>query len=320
MTRAILLLGAALLAACGGSDKLTAGEIRSALPQSADTQINAPTSTQTAQAPSTGRVALAAGTDARTLSAVGQVSPYFVTTVTLAVAVNGSVAWSLGVLRAVVDFFPPTSCTADTCTWGPGSHPLDPRDWMLVVTKVDDHYDYQLSGQLKAQPTGFVVILGGTAYPGAAPRRGHGSFTVDHEAAKAIGFTETGTLDVSYDNRADLSIGATRLGFTGADLHVGNAVYQYAESATGGELEVAFHDLTQEARLALHSRWDLAGAGRGDAAFLDGVVDVSASECWSAAADGFRVVYYDDSLVVPVGDEGLCAFAPADPPTIAAAP
>ena len=319
MTRTIQLLGAALLTACGGTGKLTAEEVRSALPQASDAQINAPNSTQTAQATSTGRVALAAGTDARTLSVVGQVSPYFATTVTLAVAVNGSVAWSLGVLRTVV-LFPPTSCTADTCTWGPGSHPLDPRDWMLVVTKVDDHYDYRLSGQLKAQPTGFVVILSGTAYPGAAPYRGHGSFNVDHEAAQALGFAETGTLDVSYDNRADLSIGATRLGFTGSNLHVGNAVYQYAESATGGDLEVAFHDLTQEARLALHSRWNLAGAGRGDAAFLNGVVDVSASECWSAAADGFLVVYYDDGLGVPVGDESACAFIPADPPTITAAP
>lgn len=317
MTRTILLLGAALLTACGGTGKLTAEEVRNALPQPSNAQINAPTAAVAQAQPQARAVALVAGAEVK--STVGDLSPYFVSTVTLAVAVNGSVAWSLGVLRTVV-LFPPTSCAADTCTWGPGSHPLDPRDWMLVVTKVDDHYDYQLSGQLKAQPNGFIAILGGTAYPGTAPLRGHGSFRVDHDAAQALGFSETGTLDVSYDNRVDLSIGAARLGFTGHDLHTGNAVYQYAERATGGDLEVAFHDLTLDARLALHSRWDLAGAGRGDAAFLSGIVEVSASECWSSAATGFKVVYYDDSLVDPVGDEGACAFIPADPPTITAAP
>ncbi|HSB20889.1 MAG TPA: hypothetical protein VLD85_12830 [Anaeromyxobacteraceae bacterium] len=314
MTRSIFLLAAALLAACGGG-KLTADEVRNALPQAQSAQINAPTSTAAA---AQAKVAIPAG--AQALSAVGQLSPYFVDTVTLAVVVNGSVAWSLGVLRAVVDTFPPTSCAADSCTWGPGSHPLDPRDWKLVVTRVDDHFDYQLSGQLKSQPNGFVTILSGSAYPSGMPHRGHGSFQVDHDAAQAIGYTDTGTLDVTYDNRADVSVGATALGFTGADTHTGNAVYQYAESATGGDLEVAVHDLTLDSRLALHSRWNLAGAGRGDAAFLSGTIDVSASECWSAAADGFKVVFYDDSLVVPAGVETDCAFLPAAPPTLTAAP
>jgi hypothetical protein len=314
MTRTIFLLAVALLAACGGG-KLTADEVRNALPQPQNAQINAPTATAAAA-----QAKAAAPTGAQARSAVGQLSPYFVDTVTLAVVVNGSVAWSLGVLRAVVDTFPPTSCAADSCTWGPGSHPLDPRDWKLVVTRVGDHFDYQLSGQLKSQPNGFVAILSGSAYPSGMPHRGHGSFQVDHDAAQAIGYTDTGTLDVTYDNRADVSVGATALGFTGADTHTGNAVYQYAESATGGDLEVAVHDLTLDSRLALHSRWNLAGAGRGDAAFLSGTVDVSASECWSAAADGFKVVFYDDSLVVPVGVETDCAFMPAAPPTLTAAP
>jgi hypothetical protein len=314
MTRTILLLAATLLAACGG--KLTADEVRNALPRQESAQINAPSATQgQAQAKAT-----VPGTGAQAQSSVGELSPYFVSTVTLAVVVNGSVAWSLGVLRAVVDTFPPTSCAADTCTWGPGSHPLDPRDWKIVVTRVADHFDYQLQGQLKSQQTGFVTILSGSAYPSGTPRRGHGSFLVDHDAAQAIGYTDTGTLEVTYDNRTDLSVEATALGFTGSDQHLGNAVYQYAESATGGDLEVAFHDLTLDSRLALHSRWNLAGAGRGDAAFLSGTIDVSASECWSAAADGFKVVFYDDSVVVPAGNEADCAFVPAAPPTLSAAP
>lgn len=315
MTRKLLLLAAALLAACGGG-KLTADEVRNALPQQQDAQINAPTA---GAAAAQAKVAVP-GTGAQARSAVGQLSPYFVDTVTLAVVVNGSVAWGLGVLRAVVDTFPPTNCAADTCTWGPGSHPLDPRDWMLVVTRVDDHFDYALSGQLKSQPSGFVTVLSGSAYPSGMPHRGHGNFRVDHGAAQALGFTDTGTLDVTYDNRTAVSVGATGLGFTGADGHTGNAVYQYAESAAGGDLEVAVHDLTADTRLALHSRWNLAGAGRGDAAFLSGTIDVGASECWSAAADGFRVVFYDDSLAVASGVEADCAFVPAAPPTLTAAP
>lgn len=315
-----LVLGAVLVAACS-SPKLDPDAVRGALPQSASTQIAAPTATGGAAAAG----ALGAGGDLAPASAVGDVSGYFVSTVTLAVAVNGSVAWSLGVLEAVVAM-PPTSCKEDSCTWGPGSHPLDPRDWKLTVTRAGDHFTYDLAGQLKSAPTGFVTVLSGAAWPGAAPHRGHGSFLVDHEAGKALGFTDTGTLEVEYDNRTDLSIGATFLGFTDANApyHVGNAVYAYAESPTGGDLQVAFHDLTSTAdpRLALHSRWALDGAGRGDAAYSQAspAAAYSAAECWSPATTSppFRVVFYLDSSGATSGAEGSCAFAPGVPPALTA--
>lgn len=318
MTRALVLF-VALLAACGNA-KLNPDDARAALPQQGDSQIGAPTATVAAAGAPAG-----VGTmNASPASVAGDVSGYFVSTVTLAVAVNGSVAWSLGVLRAVVES-PPTECDAASCTWGPGSHPLDPRDWKLVVTTAGDHFDYALSGELKSQPTGFVTVLSGSAWPGASPRKGHGTFLVDLDSAQALGFTGTGTLEVSYDNRTDLSIGATFLGFTAQDTgHKGNAVYAYAESATGGDLQVAFHDLTAavDPELALHSRWNLAGAGRGDAAYAQTTPALSytASECWSAAAatPPFRVVFYVDSTLATSGAESDCAFSPAAPPTLSA--
>ena len=315
-----LALGAILVGACS-SPNLSPDTVRGALPQAASTQISAPTATGGTAAVR----GLGAGGDLVPASAVGDVSGYFVSTVTLAVAVNGSVAWSLGVLEAVVAL-PPTSCKEDGCTWGPGSHPLDPRDWKLTVTKVGDRFDYELAGQLKSAPTGFVTVLSGQAWPGGAPHRGHGSFFVDHEAGRALGFTDTGTLEVTYDNRTDLAIGATLLGFTDASApyHVGNAVYAYAEGPTGGDLQVAFHDLTSTAdpRLALHSRWAFDGAGRGDAAYSQAAPAASytAAECWSPAttAPPFRVVFYLDSAGATSGAEASCAFAPGEPPTLTA--
>ena len=158
MKRAIVLF-AALLGACGASKELTADEIRNAMPQKESASINAPTSGSGVQA------GLNPARDPAA-SNVGDVSGYYLSTATLAVAVNGSVAWSLGVLQAVVQW-PPTSCDKTSCTWGPGSSPLDPRDWRLTVSKAGDHFDYQLAGQRKAQPDGFVTVLSGSAYPRA---------------------------------------------------------------------------------------------------------------------------------------------------------
>jgi len=315
MKRAIFLI-AALLAACGNKD-LSADEIRGALPKKETAQINAPA---TAGAGVT-RAALPSQL-AGAASTVGGTSGYYVSTATLAWAVNGSVIWALGTLHAVVQL-PPSTCDKSSCTWGPGSHPLEARDWKLTVTKAGDHYDYALAGQLKSSPTGFVTVLSGRAWADGGGK-GHGTFLVDHEAGKALGYADTGTLDVEYDNRGDPTIGATFLGFTGSDRHLGNAAYRYRENAAGGDLQVAFHDLTNpvDPRLALHSRWNAQGAGRGDADYgqTTPAAHYTASECWSSAltTPPFHVVFYVDSSSATSGAEGDCAFATRSDPSLSA--
>jgi hypothetical protein len=309
-----LILTAALLTACGNKD-LTADEIRGALPQKEAAQINAPTG-----GPAVAKAILPDRAVSSLIPGVGDVSGYYVSTATLAAAVNGSVIFALGTLHAVVQL-PPTHCDKASCTWGPGSHPLEPNEWKLTVTKVGDHYDYALAGQHKATPTGFVTVLSGSAWSDGGGR-GHGTFLVDNDAAQALGNTDTGTLDVEYDNRTSPTIGATFLGFTGSDGHLGNAAYRYAEEATGGDLQVGFHDLTAAVNpsLRLHSRWNLQGAGRGDASYAQTApaATYTASECWSSALVNppFRVVFYADSTPASVGTEASCAFATASPPTI----
>ncbi len=44
-----------------------------------------------------------------------------------------------------------------------------------------------------------------------------------------------------------------------------NVVYDYAADATGGgDMQIAVHNLTTDARFSLHSRWKSDGEGRAD--------------------------------------------------------
>lgn len=308
MKRALILL-ATTLAACGGT-KLDADEARSAVQSANGIQIAAP-----------GAVTAAAGAQA---SRVGDDSTYRGATRFLSAAFNTSVAFPLGLVRVVVAF-PATECKDDTCTWGPWSDALAAVEWRLTVTKVaSGHFEYAFAGHRKAQPTSaFVTVMNGTAYP-ESRLRGHGNFVIDLDAARALGETDTGRLEASYDNRSGLSIEATFTGFTDqGNGALGNARYAYLATATEGDLQVAFRNrsLTPEATLSLHSRWVIpTGEGRGDATFTQGPLSYSASECWSGSAQAFQVVYWNsnDPAQPQSGTESACAFAGAQPPSFPA--
>jgi len=308
MKRALVLLSAAALAACG-QNKIDADEARSAVQSANGIQIAAP------------GAATMAGAQA---AVVGDNSKYRDATRSLSVAFNSSVAFPLGLVRLVVAF-PPTSCHEDACTWGPWSDALATVEWKLTVTKVDKgHFTYVFAGHLKAQPTAaFVTVMSGTAFPESRVK-GHGSFVIDLDAARALGETDTGRLEASYDNRSGLSIEATIVGFTDkSDGTLGNARYAYLETAAQGDLQVAFRNRTAspEATLALHSRWVIpTGEGRGDAFFTQGPLSYNASECWSGSAQAFQVVYWNsnDPAQPQSGVESACAFAGAEPPSFPA--
>jgi hypothetical protein len=312
MKRATLLLAAALTA-CGGAP-ITAEQVRGALPHPENARVGAP-----GQA-----AALTVAPSAREASAVSN-SGFFLMTTALAASVNVGVGVTLVILRAIVEL-PPTHCSGDTCTWGPGAGPLDPNLMKLEVTKVGDHYEYALSGEPKTRPgSGFVTFLSGSAFPGAAPRRGHGTLTLDFDAAATLDGPhgdDTGRIEVAYDARTSLSLDVLFLGMVDRDAASPagskvNAAYAFEAGASGGDLQVAWRTLppNTEKTLSLHSRWDATGAGRGDARFTMPGLEYVESECWGPGSSAFALVYDTNP---PIGAEAACAFAPAAYATLVA--
>jgi hypothetical protein len=308
MNRATLLIAALALAACGKST-ITADEARSAV-QSAEGIAMAPPG---ASAPS---VEAQPGV---AYSVAGDPSEFRRHTRNLALAFNGTTAFALGLVRLVVAF-PPTECKDHTCTWGPWSNALEPVEWRLTVTKVaDGQFEYAFAGHLRASPgAAWVDVMTGTAFP-KSRFRGHGTFVIDGDAARLLDPTrDPGRLSVTWSNEAGLSIEATferLVDHNNADHQI-NARYSYADSATAGDLRLAFRDMTANAQgqLKIHSRWVIpTGEGRADAMVSNGVLTFTASECWSGAAAGFRVVYWtsNDPAQPPSGDPAQCAYGQA---------
>jgi len=306
MKRAILLVASLALAACGKS-AITADEARGAVQSADGIKMEAPGAA----------VPMVAGQPDVAYSVAGDRSTFRVHTRNLALAFNGTTAYALGLVRLIVAF-PPTACKDATCTWGPWANALEPLEWRLTVTKVaDGEFTYAFSGHLRAQSgSPWVDVMTGTAFP-KSRFRGHGTFVIDGDAALALDPTrDPGKLSVTWSNESGLSIEATFVGLVDRNNgdHVVNARYAYAESGTAGDLKLAFRDRTAGGHLKIHSRWVIpTGEGRADAMVTNGVLTFTASECWSAAAGGFLVVYWtsNDPAQPTSGDPALCAYAQA---------
>jgi hypothetical protein len=270
-------------------------------------------------------------TAARTLDAragdaqaVGDLAAWYVATRTVTRMFNGSSAWVLILIHTIVQL-PPTTASDDTFTWGPWSGALDPAEYKLVVQVVGDGtYTYQLSGRSKTQANSqFEVVIDGSADPRAGETKGRGAFLIDFDAGKRVNPVDAsdarGTVDVHYDlaqRHLDLTLMSTDA--TGAAVM---ADYAYNE-ATDGTGDMVFDVGTNAGgtaaleQLTLRSRWLATGAGRADARITGGdlgQIQVTASECWSAA---FARVYYQDSnnFAPTEGDASACAFATQDLP------
>ncbi len=285
MKRALVLIAAALTA-CGGS-KIDATQARNALPTAASVQIATPDQSTTSQA------LTADGTTSFALTA--QSSAYRLTR-DVAGTVNLGVGLWIGLLELVVAL-PPTSCAADTCTWGPWAEtdPLKPpASYQLTVTKEgESQYSYKFSAAAGTSTT-FADIIAGTVSPNGVPHHGAGSFTVDFDAARTVNSTgtDTGKLVVNHDNVAGLKIDETLTGGTDQQgARKGdkvNSVYAFDQNASGGDLQVGLHyaatATNPETTFTLHSRWDSTGAGRADFTYKAPTV-ADASECWGARTD-----------------------------------
>lgn len=301
MKNAIALLAAAALVAACGQKKIDPNEVRSTLPQASAVQIGTPQST-------------AGG--ALTVAEVGTASEYAAASFWTAVTFNGATWWTLTVIHAIT-LFPPTSCTDHACTWGPWVNEKG-STFELDVSQSGDGYEYVLAGHAEGS-TDFLPLVSGTAFPGAAPSRGNGNFTVNFENGRTIDPTSNdhGTLDVSYDNRTSLQIGAMFLGARNDDpsnpgSEFIDIAYQFGASATGGDLQVAFQTTDNVKNLSLHTRWAEGGQGRGDAQYTESAQQFEGSQCWPGvtAGDGaWQTVYeraHSGVTTVESGDIAGC--------------
>ena len=139
------LILAATLAACGGSSTSSGSlqdQSRNAMPRGENLKMSSPSATSSMRDGSDGSL--------EQNSIAGTASAYFGATVGLSGVVNGSTGFILGILKGVTDL-PATSCTEDTCTWGPGSGALEANNYKLVVAKKSgpDRFEFR---RIKGRP------------------------------------------------------------------------------------------------------------------------------------------------------------------------
>jgi hypothetical protein len=306
----LLVLSVAAALACGASFK---DQSRDAMPSNGSVQMGSPQPAQPA-----GSSALVQA------STVGDFSTWWGTTVGVAGVFNAGTGWVLGLLVAITDN-EPTSCTSDSCTWGPGSSALDANTFKLVVTRDGNNFKYELSAEPKSKPgSGFIVFLSGSTAPGPQRHHGSGTFTIDFDKAALLDrpSDDTGKLTVVYTNVGPVHISATFNGAKNTDpKHLGqknNLKYDYAnDTSGGGDLDLAVHNTVTDERFSIHSRWKNDGKGRADVeakgTSSTGAYDAHLSECWGAAP--FSVVFFQSDLSLVFGPnsgiERSCAYLTA---------
>src|SRR6267143_1327938 len=305
--RKLLALSCALAAACGGSAAFK-DQARDAMPNSSGVAMGP----QQAQAPKSN--ALSAEGSSQAL--VGA-DPWYNATVAFALSINAGTAWTLGAVEAVTAT-EPTSCTADSCTWGPGSGALDPNEYKLTVTQAADaSFNWNLEARSKANATAqFVTLISGNAVPSGQRHRGSGTLTINLDNARQISghASDQGTIDITYSNVGPAHVQASFHNLVSQDAQhlgdVGNAYYSYQQDISGGgDMEIAWHDVTHEERDDIHSRWKADGSGRADVTVVKPLNPIAqSSNCWSAAASGFVTVY---GQLSGVGSVSACAYADA---------
>lgn len=300
--------------ACGGG--ALKDQARSAMPDKSSVAMGSPQGSSTASATANQSVQD---------STAGQPSPFFTMTVTVAAVFNVPVALFLDLIASVT-LQEPTSCTATSCTWGPGSGPLDSNSYQLVVSKNSDgiSFDWTLSGQVKSRPgSTFVTLASGNAIPGGQAHHGSGKFSIDFDAAATLvgPHDATGLLTITnYTNVGPAQLAVTYVGAKDSNnpAQRNNIVYSYANNTSGGgDLDFAVHNTTTGDQFSAHSRWKNDGEGRADVAGLGSGYNVSLSECWGVAP--FTVVYFSSNVKVVAppwggpdsGQETACAFVPA---------
>lgn len=315
-------LAALALAACSGQTD-PAQPYRDALPKAQAVQVGAPQDS----AGTPGALSVAQQPLGDTASPQ---SEYATMSYHLARTVNGGARWVLDLLQFIVSF-PSTTHTDTTATWGPWVDDDGLNRWQLVVTKQGTDYAYVLSAQNGVTDGAFLPILTGVATPGPDRDHGSGNFAIDFDAQAELAHgplwhqKDFGQLAMTYDNVRTAAVTATFVGAHKDDGdtdptndHIIDAAYDFQAAFAGGQLQVAFDDLTSSEIVTLRTRWGGTGAGRSDAHYsgpdgAGGTVNYYASECWAGILLSFVEVYDSKFPSVPaLSDESMCLpFVPA---------
>jgi hypothetical protein len=321
------LVAAALTIAACAKEQDPAQQYRDAMPKNAAVQIGVPKGEGVPGATGVVRVE-------EPSSALGQtpsyLSEYAATSYWTAVTVNVGVWWTLELVKIITSYPPSGPCDDHSCTWGPWLGDNGLNYYKLHVDKVNGAYDWVLSGQSAATGTQpWTTLVSGHAVPGADRDHGSGTFQTSYDHFDALQHAtadwkkDYGTLSVSYDNNAGLLIHVEVVGAHDNDpTRLGNpmnAAYQFDETGTDGDLQIAFQDVLVGDQISLHTRWKrVDGAGRGDAHYVSagGTPAYDASECWDGqnATTPWAEVY---DTKIAFGLEANCVFTPASYATIA---
>lgn len=271
--------------ACGSDDGDSNADFENVVPESEALTVSAPNSRNQA------------------LSVVGVTSSYYLTTAIATRQVNGTIAGVLALVHAIAEQ-PPTTIEGNTAVWGPGSgDALDRNVYRLTATFEAGVYTYTFDYRAKADANGaFTTLLEGHSDPGR--NQGKGDVTIDATAwARIIGrdcsrgdvtaaydtTVEPQTLTVTFDDFRDCD-----------DVAEYSATYYYDRSSDGsgnfqfvtnGDIQAGARMPAVNELLSFRSRWNADGAGRSDARIsggdlsLEGVAEVTASECWDTSFD-----------------------------------
>jgi hypothetical protein len=303
MRKLLAVLCALAAAACGGSASFQ-DQAAAAMPTSSSVAVGP----QQSQSSSSNALSMEGSSQA-----ASTVDPWYAATLAFSVSINVATAWTLGAVEAVTATTP-TSCTPTSCTWQ-GSNALDPNTYRLVVSQnMNGSFDWHLDAESKANvAAGFFTVITGNAVPSGQRHRGTGTFTVNLDAARNLSghATDQGTIVITYSNIGPVQVQASFNNFISQDAQhlgdLGNAYYNYQQDITGGgDMEIAWHDVTNEERDDIHSRWKADGSGRADVAVVKPAANVQISNCWSAAASGFLTVFSPTS-----GSVSACSYADA---------
>ncbi len=241
--------------------------------------------------------------DASNALAVGQLSEYYVITRLATVGVNATVGGIFNLLEDIVRF-PPTTVEGETATWGPGAgDALDPNVYRLVVSGKDSKFAYSFEYRRKNSDGNFIVLASGNSDKSSGQADGVGDLTIFVSAwgDASLNPCDRGTAVITYDTTSQ----PQKLGIDFSDFRsceeaedgVYSASYYYDRFADGsGNFQFTANGDIQEGErtpavledLVIRSRWNATGAGRSDAKIsggdlsLEGVNEVTASECWDS--------------------------------------
>jgi hypothetical protein len=262
---------------------------------------------------------------------VGQLSGYYVITHLATVGVNVTVVGIFNLLEDIVRT-PPTTIEGDTATWGPGAgDALDPNVYRLVVSGADAKFSYSLEYRRKNAEGDFIVLASGHSDKSSGEADGVGDLTifVTNWGEASLNPCDRGTAVINYDTTTE----PHKLGIDFSDFRsceeqkdgTYSASYYYDRFRDGsgnfqftanGDIQGGVRNPDVLEDLVIRSRWNATGAGRSDAKIsggdlaIEGVTEVTASECWDASF-GITFAVTDPQLIDFAHQAGAESDCPA---------